>query len=150
MCIWKNQEGWIGRRFYLGTNKEVFGPETSAIHQLSLLSIVTGDRPAVYNFVDSTAIKCISDDALGPGQRFAVAAIEICSRVLDRSNTYTVRWVPAHSGAKGNEQADRWAKEATGASPLETVQEGYVDETSLSHMTRVATESRSRAAADWI
>ena len=42
------------------------------------------------------------------------------------------------------------AKEATGAGPLETVQEGYVDETSLSHMTRVAIESRSREAADWI
>ena len=42
------------------------------------------------------------------------------------------------------------AKGATGAGPLETVQEGYVDETSLSHMTRVAIESRSREAADWI
>ena len=51
---------------------------------------------------------------------------------------------PAHSGAESNEQADRYAKEATGAGPLETVQEGYVDERSLSHMTRVATESRAR------
>ena len=84
------------------------------------------------------------------GQRFAVAAIETFSRVLDRSNTITVRRVPAHSGAEGHEQADRWDKEATGAGPLETVQEGSVYETSLSHMTRVATESRSREAADWI
>ena len=32
-CVWKTQEGWTGRRFYLGSNKEVFDAETFAVYQ---------------------------------------------------------------------------------------------------------------------
>ena len=64
-------------------------------------------------FVNSTsAINRVRDDALGPGQRFGVAAIEVCSRILARDNEVTIRWVPAHSGASGNEVADEYAKSA--------------------------------------
>ena len=35
-------------------------------------------------FVDSTAaIDRMRTDALGPGQRFAIAAMEVCDRLLD-------------------------------------------------------------------
>ena len=65
-------------------------------------------------------------DALGPGQRFTVAAIEVCSRVLARDNGATIWWVPAHSGASGNEVADKYAKAAAvGNVPGEEVLEGY-------------------------
>ena len=75
------------------------------------------------------------DDALGPGQRFAVTAIEICSRILARK--VAIRWAPAHSRAAGNEVANRHAKSAaTGEDPVEEVPEGYAAETSLLHMTR--------------
>ena len=68
----------------------------------------------------------------GPGQRFAVAAIEVCSRIRMRDNEVTIRWVPAHSGAAGNEAADRYAKSAaTGKDPVEDIPEGYAAETSL-------------------
>ena len=80
-----------------------------------------------------------------------MAAIEVCSRILARDNDVTIRWVPAHSGATGNEVADRYAKSvATGGAPVEEIPEGYADETSLSHMTRVAAETRSQQAAEWI
>ena len=70
----------------------------------------------------NSAISRIGDDALGPGQRFAVAAIEVCSRILARDNDVTIRWVPAHSGATGNEVADRYAKSAaTGDAPVEEI-----------------------------
>ena len=50
--------------------------------------------------------------------------------------------VPAHAGAEGNEVADQYAKDAaTGRAPREDLLEGYVEETSLAHMTRVATEA---------
>ena len=102
-------------------------------------------------FVDSTsAITRVRDDDLGPGQRFAVAAIEVCSRIRANDNSVTIRWVPVHSGAAGN-VADRYATSAvTGEEPVEAMPEGYTAETSLSHMTRVATEARSRETRKWI
>ena len=86
-------------------------------------------------FVDSTsAINRVRDDALGPGQRFGVAAIDVCLRILARDNDVTIRWVPAHSGASGNEVADEYAKSAaTGDAPEEEIPEGYGNETSLTH-----------------
>ena len=103
-------------------------------------------------FVDSTsAITRVRDDARGPGQRFGVAAIEVETRLAAAGNTVTIRWVPAHAGAEGNEVADQYAKDAALAEPLERgCQEGYAEETSLAHMTRVATEARSKATTDWI
>ena len=39
---------------------------------------------------------------------------------------------------------------ATGRAPRERLLEGYAEETSLAHMTRVAMEARSKATTDWI
>ena len=103
-------------------------------------------------FVDSTsAITRVRDDARGPGQRFGVAAIEVETRLAAAGNRLTIRWVPAHAGAEGNEVADQYAKDAaTGRAPRERLPGGYAEETSLAHMTRVATEARSRATTEWI
>ena len=47
--------------------------------------------------------------------------------------------------------ADEYAKSAaTGDAPVEEIPEGYSDETSHSHMTRAATEARSRETVKWI
>ena len=32
-CVWRTQEGWTGRRFHLGNNKEVLDAEVFAIYQ---------------------------------------------------------------------------------------------------------------------
>ena len=54
-CVWRTQEGWTGRRYHLGTNKEVFEVETFAIYQ-ALRALdqrqESGRRYTV--FVDST------------------------------------------------------------------------------------------------
>ena len=72
--------------------------------------------------VDSTsAITRVRDDARGSGQRFGVAAIEVETRLAAAGNRVTIRWVPAHAGAEGNEVADQYAKDApTGRAPSET------------------------------
>ena len=152
-CAWRAQAGWTGRRFRLGSNKEVFDDKVFAIYQALRTIEQRNERGRQYTvFFDSTsAITRVRDDDLGPGQRFAVAAIEVCARITANDNSVTIRWVPAHSGATGNEVADQYAKSAaTGEDPVEAIPEGYAVETSLSHMTGVATEARSRETREWI
>ena len=103
-------------------------------------------------FVDSTAaIGGVRTDVIGPGQRFAVAAIERATRIRVGGNDVTVRWVPAHQGGPGNEEAEEYAKSVTDeAEPRNAVPDDYRWETSPSHMTRVATEARAQSTAQWI
>ena len=103
-------------------------------------------------FVDATsAITGVRDDARGPGQRFGVAAIEVETRLAAACTRVIIRWVPSHAGAEGNEVADQYAKNAaTGRAPREELLEGYAEETSLAHMTRVTAEARSKATTDCI
>ena len=105
-------------------------------------------------FVGSTtANNRVTTDALGPGQRFAIETMEVCDRVLAWENGVTIRWVPAQSKVAGNEQADSYAKMAarrTAPCNGDDVPEALLTEASLSHMSRSATEARSRASAEWI
>ena len=57
-------------------------------------------------------------DAPGPGQDMAVRAIEIAECLVQRENTVTIRWTPAHRGVEGNERADQAVKEAATLPPL--------------------------------
>ena len=105
-------------------------------------------------FADSTAaIARARSDYIGSGQRFGIAAIEVCGRTLTRGNQVTIRWVPSHSQVEGNEKADVYAKAAASLLTLcrgDATPRELLDEASLSHMTRTATEARSQAAAEWI
>ena len=102
--------------------------------------------------MDSTAaIEGGRTDSIGPSQRFAMADIETSTRLRARGNEVTIRWVPTHQGAPGNEKADKYVKiAADGERPDDAVSDDYRWETSLSHMTRVATEARARSTAQWI
>ena len=96
--VWRSASKWSGRRFHLGKNKEAFDAEVFAIYQ-ALLWVerhqATGGRFTI--FADSTAtIGRVRTDALGPGQRFAVAAIEVCDRILAGGNQVTIQWAPSH------------------------------------------------------
>ena len=139
--------GWTGRHFHLGSNKDVFDAEAYAIYQaLSIMDQRQESRRRYTPFVDSTsAISRIRSDDVGPGQRFAIASIDMATRILARDNELTVRWVPVHHEAPGNERADVLSKAATDGSSDDAavVPDEYRWDTSLSHMTRVATEARS-------
>ena len=71
----------------------MFYAETFAIYQaLRVLDRrqESGHRYTV--FVDTTAaIDRVRTDALGPGQRFAIPAMEDCDRALARENELTIR-----------------------------------------------------------
>lgn len=81
---------------------EAFDAEVYAIYRALRIfdrRLKSGHRNTV--FVDSTAaVDRVQTDAIGPGQRFAVAIMEVCSlgRVLGRDNEVVARWVPARHG----------------------------------------------------
>ena len=86
---------------------------------------------------------------MGLGQQWARAAVEVCARLLARANEVSVLWVPAYSGIQGNEKAKEYAKEAA-SGHQHRVSDDLRWEASLSHVGRVATETRSTAIAQWI
>ena len=76
--------------------------------------------------------------------------MEVCSRILSRYNEVTVRWVPAHTGITGSEKADENSKATVEGASYNEVLDEYWWETSFAHMTRAATEARSRTTSEWI
>ena len=60
----------------------------------------------------SVATPPMYDAQRGPGQRFAIAAMEVCDRVFARDSNVTIRWVPSHYRIQGNETADEFARVA--------------------------------------
>ena len=91
-CDWETPSWWTGRRFHLGTNKEVFDAEVYAVYQALCSLDQRQERDYRYTiFVDSTAaIGRIQSDATGTGQHFAMVAIEACIGILSRNNTVVV------------------------------------------------------------
>ena len=73
------------------------------------------------------------------------AAVGAITRLLARDNEVAIGWVPAQQSIQANERADEIAKTtAEGRSPNDMVPDEHRWETSLSRMTRVATEARPR------
>ena len=85
--------GRTGRRFQLGTNKEVFDAEAFAIWQALRALEERGESGRSYSVcVNSTsAITRLPDDVRGPGQRCGVAAIEVGSRLAAAGNEVSIR-----------------------------------------------------------
>ena len=130
------------------TASEVFDAEVCTIYRD--LGILDRRQESVHRyalFIDSAAaVGWIGSGSIGPGQRFAIAAMEVCDRVLSRDNEVAIRWVPTHHEIAGNEKAD----ELDGSTTTDGVQDECRWETSLSLMTRIATEARSRSTSEWI
>ena len=147
----KQEGGWKTEGTYLGKNKEVFDAEVFAIGRaLEILNERNEENRQYTIFSDAQAATSrVQHDSMGPGQALAVSAIATAESISDRGITVTIRWAPSHENVEGNEQADRTARRAAEesegrASPL------YLREASLSHLSRITTEARSRAAAEWI
>ena len=101
----------------------------------------------------TSAIERIRTDYLGPGQQFSIATTEVCIRIMSRQTEVTIRWVPAsaHHAIQGNGTADTMAKiAAEGTHPEYNVPDNYQLETSLAHMSRVASEKQRIMVKDWM
>ena len=142
---------WHGRGTYLGKNKEVFDAEVYAIGQALEILRERDERDTEYTiFSDSqAALSRIQHDRTGPGQARAIQAIAAAEAITSRGNTVTLRWTPSHVGIEGNERVDNMAKRAA-SEEEDRANPQYLREASLSHLTRVTTEARSEATAEWI
>ena len=143
--------GWRREGIYLGKNKEVFDTEIFAIGRaLKVLNDRKEENRSYVIFSDSqAALSRIQHDRTGPGQALAIDAITTARDLVDRGNTITLRWTPSHEGIEGNEQADEMAKRVAEGEEG-SASRHYLREASLSYLTRVTTEARSEATAEWI
>ena len=82
----RREAGWTDRRYHLGKNKEAFDAELCALYQATKILDERNEQGQGYAILsDSTAaIERARSDEMGPGQRFAVATTEVCSRLISR------------------------------------------------------------------
>jgi ribonuclease HI len=69
----------------------------------------------IFLFADnSAAVSAIFDPKPGPGQIYAIRTHHHLTRFLDShpNNQVTIAWYPGHKNIRGNERADKLAKEA--------------------------------------
>ena len=147
----KEGGNWKEEGTFLGGNKEVFDAEIFAIGRALEIINERSERGKRYTiFSDSqAAISRAQHDRVGAGQTLAINAINTAGAIADRGNILTFRWTPSHSGIVGNERADKAAKRAAEGKEGRA-SSGYLLEASLSHLTRVTTETRANATAEWI
>lgn len=131
----------------------MFDAEVFTVYQALRISEDHQEAGSFTASVDSTAaINRLRSGQPGPGQRFAIVAIEVAQRIRDRGGEVTIRWASPHAGAEGNETADRFAKVAAqGKGGTTTTTDDRLQlEAGLAHLTRKATEKRTKAASAWI
>jgi len=113
--VWK-EERWNKRRVHLGRQKEAFDAEMYAMSEAVKIADEICERKEVRRvtvFTDSPAtLRRIQSDEPGPGQVLALRTMNWESKLTDRSIKVEYRWVPAHKGVEGNEEADQQATKA--------------------------------------
>ena len=104
---------WREAGFGLGTGHEACDAELTAIMYGLILLLGRRQEGVSYTtFTDSTAAMTrVTGDGPGPGQSTAIRIIDLAQRLVDRGNSITIKWTPAHRGVEGNERADQKAKE---------------------------------------
>jgi len=115
--VWKNDQSWVSIKTHMGSNHKAYDAECAALARaLESASRRQMTPERVSNFIDAqAAIRWMASEKPGPSQMHVLQARKHIA-VLRRArpdNTIEIRWCPAHKGASGNENADKWAKLAT-------------------------------------
>jgi len=113
---WKAGNRWVGVKAHMGYNQEAFDAECAALTRALEVAAKRRTGPkAVTVFTDSQAAMArIASEEPGPAQQYARQARKWIAKLRerDRNVRIEIRWCPAHSGVTGNEEADKWAKQA--------------------------------------
>jgi len=113
--VW-TEERWNKRRVHLGRQKEAFDAEMYAMSEAVKIADEICEKKGarrVTIFTDSQAtLRRIQSDEPGPGQVLALQTMNWESELTDKNIQVEYRWVPAHKGIEGNEEADLQATKA--------------------------------------
>jgi len=111
---WKSGQTWEGIKTHMGFNQEAYDAECAALARALKTAAEMAPTPShVTIFTDAqAAIRRMSTEELGPGQKYAVEARQHIATLRRAAPDITIeiRWCPAHEGVDGNEKADEWTK----------------------------------------
>jgi len=115
--VWKDGgEFWKKRRVHLGRQKEAFDAEMYAMSEAMKIADEMAEEKEVTRvtvFTDSqVTLKQIQSDEPGPGQVLALRTMNWVDALTRKNIQVEYRWVPAHKGIEGNEEADQQATKA--------------------------------------
>jgi len=101
---------------HMSYNQEAFDAECAALATALEVAAKRRTGPkAVTIFTDAQAAMArIASEEPGPAQQYARQARKWIAKLRKRDRNLRIefRWYPAHSGVAGNEEADKWAKQA--------------------------------------
>jgi len=146
--VWEEEGRWKERRTHQGRQKEAFDAEMYAmLEAMKIADEMAGEKRVtrVTVFTDSQAtLKRIQSDEPGPGQVLALWTMNWADPLSRKNIQVEYRWVPAHRGIEGNEEADQQATKAVYkhcGSYTETQNPlPFLDYVSFSHFSRRLTE----------
>jgi len=111
--VWKEGGRWNKRRTHLGRQKEVFDAEMYAMSEAMKVVDEKAEKEKVTRvtvFTDSQAtLRRIQSDEPRPGQVLALRTMNWTDALARKHIQVEYRWVPAHKGIEGNEEADQQA-----------------------------------------
>jgi ribonuclease HI len=108
--VWNEEERWNKSRVHLGWQKEALHVEMYAMAEaVKIADEICREKEVrrVTIFTDSQAtLRRIQSDEPGPWQVFALWTMNWERAIFKRNIQVEYRWVPAHNGVAGNEEAD--------------------------------------------
>jgi ribonuclease HI len=119
MVVYYQDEEVKTKQMGLGGNSEVYDAEMAGLMMAAAATCKLAKRKNnanhIFLFADNTAaMNSIFDPKPGPAQLYAIKTHKHLSKFLDAhpDNQVTIAWCPGHKNIRGNERADKLAKEA--------------------------------------
>ena len=113
---WKAANRLVGVKAHMGYNQEAFDAECAALARALEVTAKRRTGPkAVTIFTDAQAAMArIASEEPGTAQQYAWQARKWIAKLRERDRNVRIEfhWCPAHSEVAGNEEADKWAKQA--------------------------------------
>jgi ribonuclease HI len=108
--VWQEGGRWNKRRVHLGRQKEAFDADMNAMSEAVIIEDDFCEKNEVTKvtvFMDSQGtLRRIQSNKPGPGQAMALRTMNGESELTKKNIRVEYRWVPAHKGVEGNEEAD--------------------------------------------
>jgi ribonuclease HI len=151
--VWRQPNGeWRKEKYHLGKRKEIYDAELYAISEAVTLVIrrnirTREDIKTIHIYTDSTAaLNHLKNPNPAPGQWIVRKIVEVESMLKELGYQVEFHWVPGHIEIKGNEIADKTAKEVASYRVQPNIKRLSPDEhfMSLSQINRYTKEQRNQ------